>query len=415
MLPEKKPSAYQRTLRLPNTPRAPRVGILIDTSPFPSPYPTEPQIALFGQAELGRRPIPYTTATKYWKEAYESSLSAGLTKEEAWAMYSGTHFGQTDRIDADIRRMKNGEFQDQEEFYQDPHFFRQKLLSGDLRAGESLSYGLVALRMGRLFPEKREEFDALGFSLLEDAERKSPRFPIFKLALWKEYQRKAEERPKKKRKEKKERIKIKKHTLINNMRIPGFGNEFSTAYYVEKINHWSNVLDEVAKGRQIDYQEFRDRHKSYVTAAKKEMDNRVGPDKKRKRYSPIFFEEYLTSEELDAFNAYYWGLVALCTPGAKESEKKQCEELGFKLLEKSHDLSVIEKKSAGKEPSAFLPWAIKEEYLAKMTRSGIQSKRQVRSREISSMLIRSKGEPEEMRVRRSLNETPSQDLDEIPR
>lgn len=404
---ERKPNLQPRLFLLTDSqPRTARVGIQTDTSPSLEDKET-PQLPLFNQKDLGRpERMSHAKGVKYWKRAYEAAFSAKkLDSEAAWNIYSTLHFGAVDEIKNILKRIRTGEVRGEEQYYNDPEFFRRKLLLKDLRPEKAYFYGLVALRVDEENPKKRQEFDDLGFSHLEKAEEMDPRNPKIKLALWKEHDRKAEERPKLKRKEKKEAKKIENYrltpTLINRLNNPALGREFTTLHYIEKVDHWTNILEEVSKGRQIDYQKFRRKHAIYVKVAKKEMDDRRGPDKRRKRYTPQFFEDLLNYKDLDAFNAYYWGLVALYTPTKIEKDKKKCELLGFLLLEVAHDLSVIERKIDGKNPTAFYPWAIKEEYLVKMAQPGIQSKRQVRSRELSNMITRARGgEPEHVRDRK---------------
>lgn len=400
-------------------PRPAKIGIQIPADTFLTEEEVNTQPHLH-QKEIGRyEQTPHTVGAKCWKKEYEKVYKArGLDQDAAWLIYAEIHSGMVDSINNMFKRIKAGEVRGEEQNYNDPGFFKRKLFSQNLRADDIYRYGLIALRMKTKDPKMAREFESYGFALLEKAEEMDPRDPKKKLALWKEHERKAEERPKLKRKEKKEAEKIENYrltpTLINRLNNPALGREFTTLYYIEKVDHWTNILEDISKARQIDYKEFRRKHAMYVEGARKEMDDRRGPDKKRQRYKPQFFEDWLNYEDLDAFNAYYWGLVALYTPTKIEKYKKRCELLGFLLLETAHDLSVIERKIDGKNPTAFYPWAIKEEYLLKMAQPGIQSKRQVKSRELSKMITRTRGgEPEQVRNRRYPYES-DPDPEELP-
>ena len=410
MSPEKIIHGYQRTLKLPTAPRRlATVGILIDTREvIPVEHIPNPQLVL-GYKGIGRyERMPHTRGMEYWIKAYETEIaSRKLDPQAEWKEHSETYFGMLKGIKSDLKRIKEGDVREEEEqLYNDPEFFKEILFSKNIRPDKVHRYGLIALSIETTDPLKAKLFENYGFALLEKAEEMEPRNLRFKLALWKKHDRKALERPKLKRKAKKEAEKQEKKyrltpTLINRLNNPELGREFTTIYYIEKADHWTNVLERVSKGRQIDYQEFGRKHAIYVNAAKKEMDDRRGPDKRRKRYTSQFFEDWLNYEDLDAFNAYYWGLVALYIPTKIEKEKRKCQLLGFLLLEAAPDLSAIERKIDGKNPTAFYPWAINEECLVKMARPGIQSKRQVRSRDVSNMITRAGGgEPEEVRDRK---------------
>lgn len=410
--------------RFKEEPRPAKVGLLIPTDPFLAEEAVKIELQ-FNREGIGKyEQTPHTVGAKYWKSEYEKSYKIkGYTQESAWAFYAGAHFSLVDAINAEFKRHPTGEFMEHEEIVA---MVKNKLFSKTIRADSIYEYGLISLRINVSDERKAQELEALGFALLEKAEEMDPRDPKKKLALWKEHERIAEKRRKLKAKGVKEAESVKEKNrldprLIYRLKNPELGKEFTTSYYINKTGHWADVLEKVPEGRKIDYLRFRLEHTRIVAAAKKEMDNRRGPDKRRTRFTPSFFIDMFAYKKLDAFNAYYWGLVALYTPTRSKLVRSQLELLGFALLEKSHEFSVQERKTEGKNPSAYYPWAINEEYLLRMVKPGVQSKRKVRARDFADMygreLAKERGGLLKNPGRTSLLPIPepTSPLDEIPR
>lgn len=380
----------------------------IETAPFPQPKAPEKTQDGWNSSENLFFSLERTINQKrlrgvdYWRKVYKKAYQKiGYSQEEALNRYQGLH-------GSFVFEVLNGD----EEADLD---FLRKELSG-LTKDRTTSYhlyhlGVICLRKPK--PGSEDVMEFWGYALIQTAFEKYPD-PLFPRAQIDERIEKTRQRRLLREKERRARRKKREPTILNPYVFQELGREFTRHYYVEKVEYWTKILLKTAQGRLIDYQEFQKKHSMYVEAAKKEMDGRRGYDKRRKRYDSRFFEKKLNSGELDAFNTYYWGLVALYTPARTEIERKECELLGFKLLEKSHELSRKEREEDGKKPSAFLPWAIKEEYLAKLAQPEMQSKRETRSRDIANTMMEMKGgEPEQVTNRKSVNSI-ADPTEEIP-
>lgn len=390
---------YQRTLRLPTAPRRPAtVGILIDTrGVIPVEHAANPQLVL-GQEGIGRyERMSHARGMEYWRKAYETEIaSRKLDPQAEWRKHSDTYFQMLKGIKNDLKRIKEGDVRREEQFYNDPEFFKEILFSKKIRSDEVHRYGLIALSIETTDPVRAKLFENYGFALLEKAEEMDPRNIRFKLALWKEHDRKRREKAEKrkqerKKEEKQERKKSSKPKLINRYNTPELEEQFTVPYYAERIQFWTDDLEKITEGKEIDYGKLRKEHSKNVRAAKKARDGR-NYDKRKRKYEPQFYDELLNSENLGAISAYLGGLNALYTaPAGKEPE---CDRKGFKLLEKAAELPPPPHDPRTSLPwPIFIRWAIIQEYLEK--KAHVEPRSHTESKVLTDMLGRVRGKETE--------------------
>lgn len=330
-----KPVFGKVLIQVPRAKRHARVGVAQETLAFPKPFdPAEQSLQpKFGQNELGNEPLSYSAAIEHWKKRYrEAVLDTGMDPEIALIMYQTFLYGEIgEDINPYIRGLKSRiekqeELDEREEaFYIYPDFFRKKLLSPKLRAEGLLRYGLLALRMDRIFPDREAEFNSVGFDLLEAAETASPRNPKYKLALWREYERKMEERRIRDKKGK-ETIKPAEYQILNRYNSPQVYESFTINDYRTQIRIWGNLLDQFAERGKLNWPLFRAEYTRLVEVAKKIRDIRNYEGNKIK-YRPIDYDEMIKNK---APEAILKGLAALYT--APRGKEKACEPKGIRLL-----------------------------------------------------------------------------------
>lgn len=337
-MPNEKPVFGQVLIREPKTKRPPRVGIIINTGAMPQLFDNSEQStpSLGERIELGKEPLAYSSAIEHWKKKYREAVAeTRMDPEIAMVTYQSFFLLEASGVVNPIIKNLKGKIEKGEEltmeepFYLHPDFFRKKLLSPNLRADDLLHYGLIALKMDNIIsdPDLTQAFNMVGFDLLEAAEMASPRNPKYKLALWREYERKMEERRNKRQKakesEEKDPSNIKAFHYFNAPEV--FVSK--RQYYLNQIEVLKDLQRKVANVRDIRWQAFRVEHAKYIEIAKKIRDTRNYNGNKI-QYRPVDFDEMIRNQDSNAFMLGLNGLY-----GVRKNHKNIIEPKALKLLE----------------------------------------------------------------------------------
>lgn len=419
MSKERKIHGYQRTLRLetPKKQRTGRPGRIIHGGPYTLPHNPDALhlIPLFSDVDLGSNPMSPSAASDFWKKDFEEATKAE-GKEAAWLNYSGTYFDQADEATRTVKEMKTkieaGEpIEGDEKFYTDPEFFRQKLLSDELTSEDLYKLFLIATRMDIISPEKREQFDSAGFSLGEKADRSSRGYPRYKLANWKEHERKMEERRIRNEKEAAEQEEKDPNVrTFHRYNAPEVYEPFTAHYYLSQIKRWEDLIDSMVNRSEISWPLFRTQYLKFVGIAGKLRDTRNYEGNKIK-YRPIDYDEMIKNKDPEAILK---GLAALYT--ARKGEERACEPKGLKLLEIAAQLPSPEIIYKPPQPwNVFVPYVLVSELYRLLGETKTVSKPQAKRRRFNDIMFRVLGsEPEVLRNIKPLNYEKSRGDDEIP-
>lgn len=421
-MPNEKPVfGHPILIREPRAKKHPRVGVLIHTGPEPQLFNNEKaRLPSFGQTELGKKPMSYSAAIDYWKKEYEIAvLESGMDKEIALTMYTNFHHGvATDDADPFVTGLKKKieeglVLTERETLFKNPEYFRQRLLSPKLRAEELYKFGLLALRMDRVLPEKRDEFDAVGFSLLEAAANASPRNPKFKLALKLEYERKMEERRIRNQKAETAEPNPKNVEAFNAFNAPQIFEVGTPGYYLKQIKRWEDLIDLIANRVELNYELFNAEYAKMVRDGTINRDIRNYNGNKI-MFRPQDFEESLRNEDP---NAFIMGLTGLYGIRKNLIRRKVVEPTALKLLAKSAELPPPPKyHHKWPQPwQVFVPYVIVQELYRLLGLTKKVSKPEAKRRQFNDMMFRVLGsEHEELKNIKPLNSGKSTVDDEIP-
>lgn len=418
---EKPVFGHTTLIREPRAKKYPRVGVIIHTGPQPELFNNEEvRLPAFGQTELGEDPMSYSAAIEYWKKEYEISVfETGMDKEIALIMYTNFHHGvATDDADPFVKGLKKKieeglVLTERETLYKNPEYFRQRLLSPKLRAEELYKFGLLALRMDRVFPDKRDAFDSVGFSLLEAAANASPGNPKFKLALKLEYERKMDERRIRNQKAERMEPNPKNVEAFNVHNSPQIFEPGTPRYYLKQIKFWEDLIDSIASRVDLNYDLFKEEYAKMVRIGTINRD--FGNYKGNKiMFRPQDFEESLRNEDP---NAFIMGLTGLYGIRKDLIRKKVVEPTALKLLAKSAELPPPPKyRRKWPQPwQVFVSFVIVQELYRLLGLSKKVSKPEAKIRQFNDMIFRVLGsEPEALRNMRPLNVEKPEGDDKIP-
>lgn len=386
-----KPEFGQVLIRSPRPRRHAKVGVPIYTGEYPRLFEEpKPMVPNFGDHKLGERSLSYSAGIDKWKGRFRDSLRVvGVDQETGTYIYNQFHFRSVEIADSEIKKFKNKvqagfPLFGNERFYSDPFFFRNRLVSNNLRADDLYEIALIALRIDRVYPEKRNEFLSVGISLLEAAENASPNNPKFKLALWREYERLMDER----------RIRNQKAEGGNDLNVDAFNVynarqifEYGTPqYYREEIKKWQDFLDSLADRRKIDYSLFRKEHEVWVRHATINRDMR-NYDGNKVMFRLIDFKEAYRNEDPDAF---IMGLTGLYGIRKTNKRKKDIEPFAFKLLTKGAELPPPPRftRKWPRPWPVFVAYVMVKEYYRLLGLTKVVSKPEAKRREFQDNFLR---------------------------
>lgn len=417
---ERKIHGYQRTSRLevPKRQRTGRPGRVIHGGAYPLPH--DPNITqampLFGDSDLGSDSMSHSAAIEYWKKDFEEATKL-QGKEASWLNYSGIYFTQTEEAARTVKEMKAkieaGEpLEGEEKFYTDPEFFRQKLLYKDLTSAELYEYFLIALRMDRIRPERRAEFDTVGFSLGEEADRRSRGYPLYKLANWKEHERKMEEARLRNKKEESDLEKKDPNVrTFHRYNAPEVYEAFTAPYYTEQIRRWQELMHKAAIGHEIDWLLFKREYERFVKFAAKLRSHR-GYDRNQQMFHPEEYDEALRKNDPEAFFKGLAGLYAV-----RKGQEKIVEPKAIELLARSADLPPPPKYThRWPQPwKVFVLYVGTQELYRLLGTIDTVGKRVAKHHKFNDMLLHQRGGvPEHLKGTKELNyEKPDKD-EELP-
>lgn len=389
---KEKPIFGQVLIRAPLPKRRPRVGVPIHTGEdpmlFTEPTPVVPD---FGDYKTGENPLSYSAGIDKWKEKFRDNLKAARVDQETGTfIYNQFHYTSVAIADQEIKNLKtkineNIPLAGNERFYENPLYFRDRLLSKNLRADDLYEIGLTCLRMDKIYPEKREEFISVGISLLEAAENASPNNPKFKVALWREYERLMyERRIRREKEEAKEKPKI--NTEAFSMHNAREVFEYGTPnYYRTEIKKWQDFLDSMIDRSKINTSLFRSEYEKFIRIGKITRDIRNYEGNKI-MYKPIDFEEAYRNEDPDSF---FMGLAGLYAIRKDYIREKRVEPTAFKLLAKAAELPPPRRIYKAPEPwPVFVVYVMVKEYYRLLGLTKTVSKPEAKRREFQDNYLR---------------------------